>query len=82
MLDNVIEDIDFANLMKKNIQDIVIHFFEKEQNFGILCKIEHLTFDPELPKNISDDFQPMTLFFIVDCTESIMLGFVIIVSLR
>ena len=44
MLENVIEDKEFALLMKKNIQELVIHFFEKEQNFGILCKIEEAEF--------------------------------------
>lgn len=68
MLETVIEDIDFAQLMKKNIQDVVIHFFEKEQNFGILCKIEEAYFDPELPQEINAEFRPLTLFFLAGYT--------------
>jgi len=49
LLDSVTEDKKFANLMCKNIQDLIIYLFEKEQNFGILCKIEDITFDPALP---------------------------------
>ena len=68
MLENVIEDRDFALIMQKNIQDLVIHFFEKEQNFGILCKIEEASFDPELPDNINSEFRPLTLFFLAGYT--------------
>ena len=64
MLDNVIEDKDFAKLMMKNLQDTMMLFFEKEQNFGILCKIEHVEFDPPLPEEITASFRPITLFFL------------------
>jgi hypothetical protein len=50
--------------MQKNIQDLLIHFFEREQNFGILCKIENVHFEPELPESIKDEFRAMTLFFL------------------
>ena len=68
MLETVTEDIDFAQLMKQHIQDLVIHFFEKEQNFGILCKIEEASFDPELPHEINREFRPLTLFFLAGYT--------------
>ena len=68
MLENVINDKDFAILMQKNIQDLIIHFFEKEQNFGILCKIEDISFDPQLPESINAEFRPLTLFFLAGYT--------------
>ena len=68
MLENVIKDGDFALMMQKNIEDLIIYFFEKEQNFGILCKIEDVTFEPELPKRINDEFRPLTLFFLAGYT--------------
>ena len=68
MLENVIEDIEFARLMQKNIQDLIIHFFEKEQNFGILCKIEDVDFEPDLPSDINAEFRPLTLFFLAGYT--------------
>ena len=68
MLDNVIQDRDFAALMQKNIYDLLVHFFEKEQNFGVLCKIEDASFEPELPKEINAEFRPMTLFFLAGYT--------------
>jgi len=68
LLENVIEDRGFAQIMKKSIQDVIIHFFEKEQNFGILCKIEEVAFHPTLPENINTEFRPLTLFFLAGYT--------------
>lgn len=68
MLDNVINDNAFSELMQNNIQDMIIHFFNKEQNFGILCKIEDALFEPTLPKDIEDSFNQLTLFFLAGYT--------------
>ncbi|MCK4875503.1 MAG: hypothetical protein KAS26_06615 [Sulfurimonas sp.] len=68
MLDSVIQDKDFAILMQKNIQELIIHLFNKDQNFGILCNIGDISFDPALPDDISAEFRPMTLFFLAGYT--------------
>lgn len=68
MLENIIEDKDFALLMQKNLQELIIHFFQKEQNFGILCKIEEASFEPNLPDSIESEFRPLTLFFLAGYT--------------
>lgn len=68
MLDKVINDKKFAYLMQKNIQEMIIHFFQREQNFGILCKIENISFDPPLPSEISAEFRSLTLFFLAGYT--------------
>jgi hypothetical protein len=68
VLENVINDKEFASLMQKNIQDLIIHLFKKEQNFGILCKIDVITFDPPLPDSINSEFRPLTLFFLAGYT--------------
>ena len=68
MLDNIIEDSDFGFLMKRNIEELIIHFFQKEQNFGILCKIEDASFSPSLPESINSEFSALTLFFLAGYT--------------
>jgi hypothetical protein len=68
MLYDVLKDRNYANLMQKHILEILTFLFETEQNFGILCKIETLTFDPELPADITAEFRPMTLFFLAGYT--------------
>ena len=68
MLDSVINNKDFTQLMQKHMQELIIHFFEKEQNFGILCKIEDALFEPSLPEEIVSEFRPLTLFFLAGYT--------------
>lgn len=68
MLDNLVQDRDFAKLMRKNIEELIALFFAKEQNFGILCKIEDVRFDPELPDSLEAEFRPLTLFFLAGYT--------------
>lgn len=68
VLENIINDKDFASLMQKNIEEIITHFFMKEQNFGILCKIGDISFSPELPEDIHTEFRPLTLFFLAGYT--------------
>jgi len=68
MLYDVLKDRTYANLMQKHIVDILTHLFDQNQNFGILCKIETLSFDPSLPDSITSEFRPMTLFFLAGYT--------------
>jgi len=68
LLNNIIHDSHFADVMQNNIQEMMIHFFEKNINFGILCKIEDVSFNPELPEDINTAFHPMTLFFLAGYT--------------
>lgn len=68
MLESLIEDRDFAKLMKRSLQDAIILLFQKEQNFGILCKIEDVSFYPELPQELMNEFRPLTLFFLAGYT--------------
>jgi len=68
LLENVIEDNNFAILMQNHMQELLIHFFNQEQNFGILCKIEDVSFEPRLPESINSEFRPLTLFFLAGYT--------------
>ncbi len=68
MLYDVLKDRSYADLMQKHIVDLLSHLFEKDQTFGILCKIETLSFSPELPSEITSEFRPMTLFFLAGYT--------------
>ena len=54
--------------MQKSIENLIIHFFQEEQNFGILCKIEEIEFNPPLPQSIQNEFRPLTLFFLAGYT--------------
>jgi len=68
LLESLTNNKEFAQLMQKHTQEVIIHFFKKEQNFGILCKIEDVEFNPALPKDIVSEFRPLTLFFLAGYT--------------
>ncbi len=68
MLFDIIKSPSFARLMETHVRDMLIYLFENEQNFGILCKIEHIAFDPPLPQHIRDEFRAMTLFYLAGYT--------------
>ena len=68
MLENLIEDRKFVNLMQKHLEETIVLLFEKEQNFGVLCKIEDISFSPELPQEMFAEFRPLTLFFLAGYT--------------
>jgi len=64
LLNNIIKDKQFTEVMKKNLKEMMNHFFQKEQHFSILCSIEHVSFEPMLPENIQSEFRDLTLFFL------------------
>ena len=68
MLEKIAKDKKFARIMKKHIEDVIQHFFQTEQNFGILCRIEDTTFDPPLPAEMLREFRSLTLFFLAGYT--------------
>jgi hypothetical protein len=68
LLENVIENKNFASMMKRHIGELVVHFFEQEQNFGILCKVDDVEFEPALPASIQAEFRSLTLFFLAGYT--------------
>ena len=68
MLDALVKDRDFAQFMKRSLQELIVLFFEKEQNFGILCKVNDVSFSPELPDEMMQDFRELTLFFLAGYT--------------
>lgn len=68
MLFDLMKNSDFQKLMQHHIEELIVYFFKTEQNFGILCKIDEISFDPALPDSINKEFRPMTLFFLAGYT--------------
>ncbi len=68
MLEELINDAGFAKVMKNNMQDLIVYLFEKNMHFGILCNIEDISFSPELPEEILNQFHSMTLFYLAEYT--------------
>jgi len=68
LLSDLIKDKDFALVMKQHILDILVYLFDSNKNFGILCNIDDVTFDPQLPEIMQESFAPLTLFFLAGYT--------------
>ncbi len=70
MLNELIKDEKFALVMQENIISLVDYLLEKQIDFAILAKLEHITFEPELPNYIKDTFGDMVLFNLAEYTLS------------
>jgi hypothetical protein len=68
MLYKIVKDAKFQYLMQKQMSEMIHFCFEKEQNFGILCQLDNITFIPELPEEIYNEFKDITLFFLAGYT--------------
>jgi hypothetical protein len=68
LLNRIAENENFAQMMRKNIENIIIHFFEEGENFSVLCNIEDARFNPVLPQDIDDNFNDLTIFILAGYT--------------
>ena len=68
MLIDLVKEREFQEMMEAHIKDMLIYFLETEQPFGLLCNLEHVTFDPPLPSDLAAMLQDVTLFMIAGFT--------------
>ena len=68
MLIDMIKDPEFQEMMEAHIRDMILYMLESNQPFGILCNLEHVTFDPPLPEDLAQVLQEVTLFMIAGYT--------------
>lgn len=75
MLDSLLGHNNFNQLMKKHANEVVSFLLKEGINFSILTNIADVEFDPILPAEISQNFKPITMFFLAGYTfESTQLG--------
>ncbi|SMC08277.1 hypothetical protein [Nitratiruptor tergarcus] len=68
MLYDILQDEEFAVILKNHAIDIITYLFEKNQEFGVLVEISSVTFEPALPKNIYEQLPEFTLFLLMNYT--------------
>lgn len=68
MLEDVLSGTDFNALMQKHSHSLVDFLLKKGVNFSLLTNIADVTFDPPLPEHISQNFKPITMFFLAGYT--------------
>lgn len=68
MLIDMVKDREFAEMMEAHIKDMLHYLLDADQPFGLLCSLEHVTFDPPLPEEIASKLPKVTLFMIAGYT--------------
>jgi len=68
MLADMMKDKTFTKYMENHINELVEYLLSTEQNFGLVCKLENVEFNPPLPDHIKETLNQITLFFLAGYT--------------
>ena len=70
MITNIVEDIEYKEMLEGQIFEVIEYLINKDQFFSITANIKGIKFDPELPESITNSFPPFTLFSLENYTYS------------
>ena len=74
MIFNIVEDINYRNMLESQIFEVIEYLINKDEEFSITANINGVNFEPEMPESISKNFPHFTLFTLSNYTyESIIL---------
>jgi hypothetical protein len=59
---NLFQTPEYKALIQSHILQSIEYLFHKNQEFALACEIAHITFSPELPKDILESFDETILF--------------------
>ncbi len=68
MVSNILEDIEYKDMVSTHVRDNIEFLLEKNQEFSVTVNVEATTFNPELPKSIKDQLQNFSLFTLANYT--------------
>ena len=68
MLSELSKDVGFEKLTKRHIVSNLTHLLDNNYHFGVLCRIDNVSFSPDLSDELKADFRPLTLFFLAGYT--------------
>ena len=68
MAQRILGDSEFSQLMKMHIAEILELLMQRGQFFSILTNVSNITFEPDLPAEITSNFKPITLFVVAEYT--------------
>jgi len=61
---NLLQTPEYKTIMKSHILQTIEYLFSKNQEFAVACEIAHVSFSPNLPKEIEESFQDTVLFIL------------------
>ena len=74
MIIDVVENINYKNLVEKQIFELFEFLINNDNEFSITANIKAAEFSPSMPDSIRESFQPFTMFSLMNYTyESIEL---------
>ena len=70
MINNIIEDTNYKNLVASQIKTTIEFLLEKNEEFAITVNVKAATFNPELPDVVYDKLAKFSLFVLSNYTYS------------
>ncbi len=64
MLSEILKDEVFNELLSEHTEDVIEYLLNRNCEFGILCNLSAISFNPELPEHLSKSLKPLTLFIL------------------
>ena len=64
MSKNLFNTPEYRNLMQEHLTKTISYLFESNQEFALACEVKYITFSPELPHSIKDNFDHTVLFIL------------------
>ncbi len=68
MINNIIENIEYKNLVSSQVKDTIKFLLEQKQEFAITANIDALEFNPELPSTTFEQLSKFSLFVLSNYT--------------
>jgi len=70
MIFNIVEDLEYKEIIENQIYEIIEFLLNKEQEFSITANINGVSFNPDIPESIATSFSHFTLFTLANYTYS------------
>lgn len=70
MINNIIENEEYKELVSSQIKDTMNFLLEQNQEFAITANVEAVKFDPELPSATLEQLSKFSLFILANYTYS------------
>ena len=61
---NLFQTPEYKEIIQTQLFQTIEYLFGKNQEFAIACEVTHITFTPELPKEIMESFDDKVLFIL------------------
>jgi len=68
MLYDILQDDEFAAILRSHAVEIIQYLFEKGEEFAVIADLSQVTFDPMIPKEIYDALPEFPLFILANYT--------------